>query len=312
MKADSIVSDHSLQSLARAEWLSFSGGQSEHVLLFVQAVHRFAFAHGRQKDDVWMADYAYGCLSGEMLDWFEDLDPDVRQDWSRLRPGISQSSGKASWLLLLQQQPLALVCRIASSPVSRSRVRVVRGNGTVLGYMARPRQQGHLTVAVSADEALVLNIPDGLDKQQEAAHIKMASCNSDIPYPFLGLENYKGDYWVARACEKGMYPSIYFEFSAPFVEIISSSRIGPEGSVFKDRSRADTNSVPQEASSKVWSIKKLDDSTEELCIHWLEDTGVRSTLQAMIPSASESPIKLWMRKAVKGSEELVKLILERF
>ncbi|KAG8984023.1 hypothetical protein FRB93_006816 [Tulasnella sp. JGI-2019a] len=80
--------DHSLRSLARAEWLSFSGDPSEYVLLFAQAVHRFAFAHGRQKDNIWIADYAYGCLSGKALDWFEDLDHDIKQDWSSLRPAM--------------------------------------------------------------------------------------------------------------------------------------------------------------------------------------------------------------------------------
>ncbi|KAG9012832.1 hypothetical protein FRB94_004978 [Tulasnella sp. JGI-2019a] len=88
MENTSTVPDHSLRSLARVEWLSFSGCPSENVLLFAQAVHRFAFAHSRRKDGSWMADYAYGCFSGEALDWFEDLDHGVKQDWSKPRPAI--------------------------------------------------------------------------------------------------------------------------------------------------------------------------------------------------------------------------------
>ncbi|KAG9024818.1 hypothetical protein FRB95_010986 [Tulasnella sp. JGI-2019a] len=279
MKADSIVPDHSLRSLARAEWLSFSGGPSEHMLLFVQAVHRFAFAHGRQKDDVWMADYAYGCLSGEVLEWFEDLDPDVKQDWSRLRQAMVTK--------FRQSKLVPTTSGAASGP---HRVRVVRGDGTVLGYVSPPNPTAHITVVASADEALVLNLPKVCDGQEKAARIRIAASDSDVvAYPFLGLENWKDDHWIVRACEEG-----------------------PKGSVFKERARADTHNVPQVASSNVWSIKKLDNSIEELCMHWMEDTGSRSGLKAMIPSASNSPIYLWMRKAPVGSEESVKLILERF
>ncbi|KAG8984031.1 hypothetical protein FRB93_006824 [Tulasnella sp. JGI-2019a] len=172
MKGD-ITPDHSLQSLARAEWLSFSDGHSEHVLLFVQAVHRFAFAHGRQKDDVWMADYAYGCLSGEVLEWFEDLNPDVRQDWSRLRQAMV-TKFRQSKLVPTSASAAASGPQVASSSVSRSRVRVVRGDGTVLGYVSPPNPTAHITVVASADEALVLNLPKVCDGQEKAARIRIA------------------------------------------------------------------------------------------------------------------------------------------
>ncbi|KAG9024817.1 hypothetical protein FRB95_010985 [Tulasnella sp. JGI-2019a] len=235
-----------------------------------------------------MADYAYGCLSGEVLDWFEDLDPDVRQDWSRLRQAMI-TKFRQSKLVPTAPEAASGPCLVASSPVSRSRVRVVRGNGTVLGYISPPGPWTHATV-VASDQALVLDIPNVWDEKQEPGHIKISACDSNIvAYPFLGLENWKGDHWIVRACEEE-----------------------PEGSVFKERARADTNSAVQEAASKVWSIKKLNGSTEELCMHWLEDTGGRSCLQAVIPSVSDSSIQLWMRRAPIGSEESVKLILERF
>ncbi|KAG8995573.1 hypothetical protein FRB93_001077, partial [Tulasnella sp. JGI-2019a] len=172
MENTDTVPDHSLRSLARAEWLAFSGDPSEHVLLFAQAVHRFAFAHARQKDNVWMADYAYGCLSGEALDWFEDLDHDVRQDWSRLRPAI---------VIEFRQSKLAPIAPaaasgprlVANSSVSRSRVKVVRGNGAVLGYVSPPTREGHATVVASADQALVLDIPKVWDTRQKVAHIRI-------------------------------------------------------------------------------------------------------------------------------------------
>ncbi|KAG8995583.1 hypothetical protein FRB93_001087 [Tulasnella sp. JGI-2019a] len=284
--------DHSLRSLARVEWLSFSGGPSEHVLLFAQAVHRFAFAFGRQKDNAWIADYVYGCLSGEALNWFEDLDHDVKKDWSRLRPEMITEFRQSK---LASTAPVAASGSrlVAKGSVSRSRVRVVRGNGTVLGYLSPPTREPHATVVASADEALVLDIPKVWDAQQNVMHIGIVSPTNDnnrIPYPFVGLEScYNADHWRFRACEEG-----------------------PEGSVFKERARADTKTDVQEASSKVWSIKKLDGSIEELCASWMNDSGTRSSLQATIPPPSASPLQVWMRKSVKGAEESVKLILERF
>ncbi|KAG8991075.1 hypothetical protein FRB94_012875 [Tulasnella sp. JGI-2019a] len=203
------IGDHSLTALARVEWLSFSGSPSEHVLLFAQAVHRFAFAFGRQKDSPWMADYAYGCLSGEALDWFEDLDPSVKNDWSRLRMAMLDMFRQNA---LAPTAPAAAACprQAASSPISRCRVKVVRGNGTVRGYVPSPTREALATVVASADEALVLDIPKSCDTHPNVTHIKIAAPtngNDRILYPFLGLENYgHGDHWRFRACEEGKYP----------------------------------------------------------------------------------------------------------
>ncbi|KAG8984024.1 hypothetical protein FRB93_006817 [Tulasnella sp. JGI-2019a] len=74
-----------------------------------------------------------------------------------------------------------------------------------------------------------------MDTQQNAAHIRMIARddNNNIPYPFLGLESYHTSYgyhWRVRACERG-----------------------PEGSVFKERARANTTNP------------------------WVEDTEARTT-----------------------------------
>ncbi|KAG9037597.1 hypothetical protein FRB95_004817 [Tulasnella sp. JGI-2019a] len=92
----------------------------------------------------------------------------------------------------------------------------------------------------------------------------------------------------------------------------ASLRGGAGGQDFQ-RTRTGRHPNPSAGgSSKVWSIKKLDDSIEELCMEWIEDTGARIPLQAVTPSASASPGQVWMRKVPKGAEESVKLILERF
>ncbi|KAG9002849.1 hypothetical protein FRB94_003532 [Tulasnella sp. JGI-2019a] len=101
---------------------------------------------------------------------------------------------------------------IANSSVLRSRVKVVRANGTVLGYATPPSRHGHTTVVASADEALVLNIPKVRDEQQKETHIEIVAPtngNSRVSYPFIGLENYNGNHWRFRACEEGKCPFLH-------------------------------------------------------------------------------------------------------
>ncbi|KAG8995595.1 hypothetical protein FRB93_001099 [Tulasnella sp. JGI-2019a] len=72
---------------------------------------------------------------------------------------------------------------IANSSVLRSRVKVVRANGTVLGYATPPSRHGHTTVVASADEALVLNIPKVRDEQQKETHIEIVVSSGGISGP---------------------------------------------------------------------------------------------------------------------------------
>ncbi|KAG9008758.1 hypothetical protein FRB94_012982 [Tulasnella sp. JGI-2019a] len=132
------------QSAPRIDWVSFSGDASENVLVFAQGVLRSALAYGRQKDFVWMADFAYGGLSGYALEWFEHLDIEVKQDWSRLRPIMMERF---------------LPNRGAFNSTSRARVRVVRRSGEVLGYMSSPVPNDYPTVVATVEKALVLTVP---------------------------------------------------------------------------------------------------------------------------------------------------------
>ncbi|KAG8980322.1 hypothetical protein FRB93_009281 [Tulasnella sp. JGI-2019a] len=260
-----LESNQSPRSLPGVEWLSFSGAPSEDVLLFARGVHRCAFAYKRLKDDAWMADYAHGCLLGEALAWFDTIDVEIQLDWLKLRP--------------------ALMDRF----IKNSRVKVVRGNGAVLGYVAPPTSGAHGAITASADQALVLNVSRALDTRKTVTMIRMVG-HTNSPFPFIGIESLKDEYWDLRACEE----------------------VGPEGTKFHRRARADTTTLAQVASSNVWLIKKPDNSTEELCMEWTEATDARTPLQAVTSSSTTSPKELWMRKVILGGEESVKLILERF
>ncbi|KAG9000745.1 hypothetical protein FRB93_012571 [Tulasnella sp. JGI-2019a] len=135
--------------------LSFSGDPSDNMLLFAREVYYYAFTHRRQDDDVWMAQYVYGCMSGEALEWFENLDPDVKKSWSKLR---SEMMGKFK------------ECR---APMMRCRVKVVKKNGMVHGYLPPPTPGTHSTVTTSMDRALIVDVSNMPDTQQDVIRVRM-------------------------------------------------------------------------------------------------------------------------------------------
>ncbi|KAG8978854.1 hypothetical protein FRB93_010596 [Tulasnella sp. JGI-2019a] len=230
-----IESNRPSRSIAPVEWLSFSGHPSENVRRFVRGVHRFGFSHGRHNDSVWMADYAYGCLDDEALEWFDHLDAEVRRDWSRLRPAIMET----------------FLPRCGS--MSRCRIKVVLGA-----------------------------------QQQRVARIRMLdSGNSDTNYPFLGVENERDICWTHRACQEGL-----------------------EGDIYKRRAQA-KSSYTYPASSKIWTIKKPDAWTEELCMQWIMDSGSPASLDVILRPSSMIIYMCLLNKTFQTEDEQVKLILER-
>ncbi|KAG8992207.1 hypothetical protein FRB93_002436 [Tulasnella sp. JGI-2019a] len=154
--------DQPLRSQAQVEWRSFSGAPSDNVLLFTQAVNRFAFANQRHLDPVWMATYAYGCLSGEALDWFEDLDLQDKHDWGRLRPAMIKKFRTKS---VPTQEPPPLP--------TRSRIKVVKSNGTTMGYVLPPKASNDSNFMNDVNGALVLDIPNAPSTQQATSRLKM-------------------------------------------------------------------------------------------------------------------------------------------
>ncbi|KAG9032801.1 hypothetical protein FRB95_000967 [Tulasnella sp. JGI-2019a] len=249
------------------DWASFSGGPSEDVLLFTRAVHRFAFTHYRHRDNDWMAAYAYGCLSGDALSWFEELERNVKQDWSKLQPAIVKKFPRNT------------------ATTTRSRVKVFEGSGKMLGYLGPlGRSSIHNRVA-KAEEALVLDIPRNM---QLVDRIRLTA--SSQAYPFIGLEavleSATDHHWNFRACEAGQ-----------------------DGSSFKRRAQADADTPARPASSKIWTIKKPDDSTEELAVEWIDDTGAQISLRALTNTPPSNYV--WLRATPRDTDTHLKLILER-
>ncbi|KAG8988517.1 hypothetical protein FRB94_000649 [Tulasnella sp. JGI-2019a] len=251
--------------------LSFSGGPSDNMLLFAREVYYYAFTHRRQDDDVWMAQYVYGCMSGEALEWFENLDPDVKKSWSKLR---SEMMGKFK------------ECR---SPMMRCRVKVAGENGMVHGYLSPPVPGTH-SIVTTVDRALIVDISNVTDAQREAIRVRMVSPSDDkrTSYPFLGLE-FRTHWWDYSACKEGL-----------------------GGAVFKRRVLSHSTVVPPIAASRVWKIKKLDATTDELCPEWMEDTGVVISVQPMLrPSTMQLFMYRETHPGYQGEDIPVVLILER-
>ncbi|KAG8966547.1 hypothetical protein FRC05_002620 [Tulasnella sp. 425] len=68
--------------------LDFTGESAEKAESFVQAVHRRAFAAGRQKENAWIAEFACTCFSKKALRWYDTLDAETQNDWKLLRRAI--------------------------------------------------------------------------------------------------------------------------------------------------------------------------------------------------------------------------------
>ncbi|KAG9031961.1 hypothetical protein FRB95_002042 [Tulasnella sp. JGI-2019a] len=142
---------------------------------------------------------------------------------------------------------------------------------------------------VSSDKALVVDVSQVLGAQQQrVARIRMLdSGNSDTNYPFLGVENERDICWTHRACQEGL-----------------------EGDIYKRRAQA-KSSYTYPASSKIWTIKKPDAWTEELCMQWIMDSGSPASLDVILRPSSMIIYMCLLNKTFQTEDEQVKLILER-
>lgn len=88
---------------------------------FIRHIRQIAMAEGRQKDDLWMAQYAAARLDGDALHWYEDQNEEVQDDWKELRKAIllkwpvkTQTSDSAS----VTSNPDASVASLVPTPAA--------------------------------------------------------------------------------------------------------------------------------------------------------------------------------------------------
>ncbi|KAG8990931.1 hypothetical protein FRB94_013013 [Tulasnella sp. JGI-2019a] len=145
------------------------------------------------------------------------------------------------------KEAAVMAAKEAMGSLSHCRVKVVRVNGQSLGYIPPPDRSSASFLPVSSENALVLDIPKVCYTNQTLARIRMVAQSE--AYPFLGLEEHNVILWMLRACKAGWEPH--------------SGK----------RTWVDSEYGEQSASSTIWTVKTLDDSTEELCAVWIDDTG---------------------------------------
>ncbi|KAG9009194.1 hypothetical protein FRB93_005690 [Tulasnella sp. JGI-2019a] len=276
------------------DWFYFSGAPSEDVLPFAQAIHKVAFASGRLEDDAWKAQYGYGCLQGAALHWYESLEPETKDSWSKLRQAMIE---RFPPMELVPGAPAAApVPGLTSSNLaSRCRILVVRGNGNVIGYVGPLCPRSDTIFLKSPNGALLIDVPILQHPRQPGSLIRMLPPSQQAAaFPFVGVECH-GNFWNLRACDEGRSEKI-----------------------FNCRARAYTPTGAAVASSRIWSLQidQNDGSIEELHMDWVDDKGVAVPIKAFtypkhIDSVSASKT-FWMRTGACGDEEPLKLILERF
>ncbi|KAG8986352.1 hypothetical protein FRB93_005348 [Tulasnella sp. JGI-2019a] len=136
--------------------LEFRGGPDEDVSRFLGAIRRAALLQGKHSDEEWMRTYVESCLRGEAMEWFNEMDAGV---------------DTMNWRTLSK----AFLRRFHRPEVSKSmcRVKAVRGDGTLVGYLPPPGTKGLSDdFVVSAEGALVLDIPRVCYTTQALARIR--------------------------------------------------------------------------------------------------------------------------------------------
>lgn len=74
--------------------LVFSGSSPEECETFVSTIRKRALAEKKHRDNEWIAYLASSCFVGDALYWYEDLDQEIQDDWSRLRPAMMAKFGR--------------------------------------------------------------------------------------------------------------------------------------------------------------------------------------------------------------------------
>ncbi|KAG8860072.1 hypothetical protein FRB96_004095 [Tulasnella sp. 330] len=176
---------------------------------------QFALTVDREDQDTWMAKYAYGCLKDEALKWFETIDPELRGKWITLRE------------LLIAQ-------------FGNPRIKVLRSNGTQIGYVGYLSPATETRFEKSVSDALVLHMP--LVAPQQGMYLSYVT-NPDVDkshFPFVGMEHMEKGWWTLRAVDGE-----------------------------KPRARAFSN-TGKESSGDIWSLR-ISEGSEELNVQWTDD-----------------------------------------
>lgn len=139
--------------------LSFEGTDPKECETFITTIRRRAFDQGRHRDNEWMAGLASTCFAGDAFYWYEELDEDVKNDWSRLRSALVARFGRGSSASATTSgisstpgsAPSAVIPTPAAAPpsvaprlsVRKGHLKVLNSAGGCLGYIQKsPSKHG--------------------------------------------------------------------------------------------------------------------------------------------------------------------------
>ncbi|KIO29814.1 hypothetical protein M407DRAFT_21065 [Tulasnella calospora MUT 4182] len=157
--------------------LVFRGSSPEECETFVSTIRKRALAEKKHRDDEWIAYLASSCFVGDAFYWYEDLDKEIQDDWSRLRPALVAriAVSQVSVPPITIPTPAAAPPAPNSIPMTRKgRLKVLGLNGRFRGYVAARIEDGkYRSLTDTAELALsVLLTPPASDN---AFEIKVAS-----------------------------------------------------------------------------------------------------------------------------------------
>ncbi|KIO32056.1 hypothetical protein M407DRAFT_241599 [Tulasnella calospora MUT 4182] len=133
----------------------FKGTGPEDCEIFVATIRRRALEQGKQRDNEWIALFASSYLIGDALYWYEGLDEDVQNDWSRLRPALLARFGRScppptaasSTSVISAPAPPTTVPTPAAAPpatttrprplVGKGRLKLLNSDGSLRGYAVK-------------------------------------------------------------------------------------------------------------------------------------------------------------------------------
>ncbi|KAG8950782.1 hypothetical protein FRC04_007202, partial [Tulasnella sp. 424] len=130
--------------------LSFEGTSPKECEVFVATIRQRALAQGKHLDNEWIAFLASSYFVGDAFYWYEELDDDVKNDWSRLRPALVARFGRGgssstSGSLTSATAPATTIPTPAAAPpalaprpsVRKGRLKAIDEYGRIRGYITK-------------------------------------------------------------------------------------------------------------------------------------------------------------------------------
>ncbi|KAG8963922.1 hypothetical protein FRC00_004489 [Tulasnella sp. 408] len=129
----------------------FTGKSAEEAEDFIQAVNRRAYAAGKQKDNAWIAEFAYPFFSRKALRWYDGLDEATQNDWKLLRSAILAefTEGQPAPSVVPSAAPAVISSLLRDTPAAPPPPAVTKMVGRIRVDSEGPDKQRYLKIKSS-------------------------------------------------------------------------------------------------------------------------------------------------------------------